>query len=134
MSRHRCYACGKVVDCETPESISANVGFAELLVPDARGGYGGWECCAGCVDIAIVKLREQGIAPVEVRMPHLDRARDTLADRVSKLEKRAADLDDLCGQMIATMLVNMKSGRLTTANDDEFGKMVESWSNRRMKA
>lgn len=41
-------------------------------------------------------------------------ARDTLADRVANLERRSAIFDELCGQMIATMVVNMKSEASST--------------------
>lgn len=84
--------------------------------------------------MAVDKLRELWLSTVEVRMPHLDRSGGMLSDRVAALERREKELTGLCGQMIATMLVNMQSGRLTTQNDDEFVKMIDAWSERMMKA
>lgn len=136
MSRHFCVACGVERVSDVSESIPSHVGMAELLVPNGRGGYDGWKCCVGCVDRGVMLLRSWGHRDIQVMQPveSVALVPDRLEDRVATLRVRADRLDELCGEMIATMLVNMKSGRMTTSNDEEFGKMIEAWREMRMKA
>jgi hypothetical protein len=51
-----------------------------------------------------------------------------LSQQVARLEKRASDLTDLCGQMLATLRVNLLRGQLTTEDDVELERLLNSWS------
>lgn len=57
-----------------------------------------------------------------------------LSEQVADAVRRCDALDTLCGEMLATMLCNMQTGRMTTANDEQFNVMLQAWSRRRLDA
>lgn len=57
-----------------------------------------------------------------------------LAAQVAKLERRATALDNLCGEMLACLHVNLLRGTLTTQNDEILKMLLEDWSRQRSSA
>jgi hypothetical protein len=53
---------------------------------------------------------------------------------VHKLEERAKSLEELCGQIIATLRVNRMRETLTSADDKQLDDMIEAWSRRLQSA
>lgn len=46
------------------------------------------------------------------------------------LERKAKQLEELCGHMLATLKVNRLRMTITTADDAQFDAMLDSWAQR----
>lgn len=83
-------------------------------------------------------LGEVGGLPVAlhplVMREECDQQTPPLAAQVAKLERRATVLDNLCGEMLACLHVNLQRGTLTTQDDDTLKMLLESWSRQRQSA
>ena len=55
---------------------------------------------------------------------------DSLTENIISAFKRCNELDELCGEMLATLCVNRNRGTLATADDAEFDAMVTMWRKR----
>lgn len=55
-----------------------------------------------------------------------------LSAQVADLERRVTALDNLCGEMIACLRVNLLRGTLTTDDNDQFRDLLDAWSRRMM--
>lgn len=53
-----------------------------------------------------------------------------LASAVERFEVRCGTLDTLCCEMLATIRVNLARGTITTANDEDFERILSGWSKR----
>ena len=69
-----------------------------------------------------------------VMRTNADETPESLAKQVANLEWKVTKLDSLCGEMLATLYVNLERGRLTTEDDAELKMLLASWSEQRHSA
>lgn len=53
-----------------------------------------------------------------------------ITQSIHELETRCNEVEQLCGQMLATLRVNRLRGTLTSADDKQLDEMIDAWSAR----
>ena len=53
--------------------------------------------------------------------------------QVAALENAYSDMDDLCGEIIATIQVNIEAGNISGIATSHLTNFVEDWKNKRKK-
>lgn len=58
---------------------------------------------------------------------NMEQYESELVARIKELELRASKYETLCGEILATLKVNLLRETLTTQDDFQFNKLLESW-------